>query len=120
MPDTTTVNDLPQKKTSTRGATDVETAEDLWRALPSGSLAQDYVALLARCAKGDQVVGMLEETVQPVGLSDWEAAACIDRDITVEAITDVREKLRRASPVVHQDGHRKGKTTYRLHSELID
>ena len=109
---------LADEKSSGTGGTDVETAEDLWRELPEGSLARDYVALLARCAKGDQTVGMLEEAVQPEAVSDWEAAACIDRDITVEAITACREKLRRASPLVQELGHRKGKTTYRLHPEL--
>jgi len=101
-------------------AVDIDTAEDLWRVLPKSSLARDYVALLARCAKGDQTVGILEEVVQPGGVSDWEAAACIDRDVTVAAITSVREKLCRASPLVQEHSHRKGKTTYRLHPELID
>jgi hypothetical protein len=101
-------------------AVDVETAEDFWRALPSGSLARDYVALLARCAKGDQVIGMLEEVVQPKGVSDWEAAACIGRDVTVAAITRVREKLCRASPLVQEHSHRKGKTTFCLHPDLTE
>ena len=102
------------------GATSVETAEGLWRELPEGSLARDYVALLARCAKGDQTVGILEEAVQPEAVSDWEAAACIDRDVTVEAITACREKLCRASELVQNLGHRKGQATYALHPELID
>jgi hypothetical protein len=101
-------------------AVDVNTAEDLWRALPEDSLARDYVALLARCAKGDQVIGMLEEAVQPEAVSDWEAAACISRDVTVAAITRAREKLCRASPLVQEHSHRKGQTTYRLHPDLID
>ena len=107
-------------KGSSSGATDVETAEDLWRELPSGSLARDYVALLARCAKGDQTVGVLEEAVQPEAVSDWEAAACIDRDVTVEAITETREKLCRASPLVQEFGYRKGQATYALHAKLTD
>jgi hypothetical protein len=105
---------------STGDAVDVDTAEDLWRALPEDSLARDYVALLARCAKGNQVIGMLEEAVQPRGVSDWEAAACISRDVTVAAITSVREKLCRASPLVQEHSHRKGKTTFYLHPDLIE
>jgi hypothetical protein len=96
-----------------------DTAEDLWRALPEGSLARDYVALLARCAKGDQTIGMLEEAVQPKGVSDWEAAACISRDVTVSAITEMREKLCRASPLVQEHSHRKGQATYRLNPQLF-
>ena len=103
-----------------RDGVDVDTAEDLWRALPKDFLARDYVALLARCAKGDQTIGMLEEAVQPKGVTDWEAAACISRDVTVAAITRAREKLCRASPLVKEHSHRKGKATYRLHPELID
>mgnify|MGYP006420898965 CR=1 FL=1 len=102
------------------GAVGVDTAEDLWRALPAGSLARDYVALLARCAKGDQTIGMLEEAVEPRGVSDWEAAACLGRDVTVSAITETREKLCRASELVKRAGHRKGQATYALHPELID
>jgi len=101
-------------------AVDVDTAEDLWRALPEDSLARDYVAVLARCAKGDQVVGMLEEAVRPKGVSDWEAAACISRDVTVQAVANTREKLCRASPLVQEHSHRKGKTTFRLHPDLIE
>jgi len=97
----------------------VDTAEDLWRALPEGSLARDYVALLARCAQGQETVGVLEEAITPEAVSDWEAAACIDRDETVTAITEVREKLCRESPLVIECGHRKGKPTYRLHEDLI-
>ncbi|WP_103021492.1 helix-turn-helix domain-containing protein [Salinibacter altiplanensis] len=105
---------------SSGGATDVQTAEDLWRALPEDSLARDYVALLARCAQGDQRVGILEDTVRPEGVSDWEAAALVGRDVTVEAITDCREKLCRASPLVKKNGHRKGSATYALHESLTD
>jgi len=110
----------PPARQGAGGATDVETAEDLWRELPESSLARDYVALLARCAKGDQTVGVLEEAVQPEAVSDWEAAACIGRDVTVEAITACREKLCRASELVQRHGHRKGQATYALHPELID
>ena len=99
---------------------DVDTAEDLWRALPEDSLARDYVALLVRCAKGDQTIGMLEEAVQPKAVSDWEAAACISRDVTVAAITNTREKLCRASPLVQEHSHRKGQTTFCLHPDLIE
>ncbi|WP_103029984.1 helix-turn-helix domain-containing protein [Salinibacter altiplanensis] len=109
-----------QSSDQSRGATDVQTAEDLWRALPEGSLARDYVALLARCAKGDQTVGMLEEAVEPEGVSDWEAAALVGRDVTVQAITDCREKLCRASPLVKKNGYRKGSATYALHDSLTD
>ena len=111
---------LADEKSSGTGGTDVETAEDLWRELPEGSLARDYVALLARCAKGDQTVGMLEEAVQPEAVSDWEAAACIGRDVTVEAITETREKLCRASPLVQEFGYRKAQATYALHAKLTD
>jgi hypothetical protein len=99
---------------------DVDTAEDLWRALPENSLARDYVALLARCAKGDQTIGMLEEAVQPEAVSDWEAAACISRDVTVNAITKTRGRLCKASPLVQEHSHRKGQTTFCLHPDLIE
>jgi hypothetical protein len=101
------------------GPISVQTAEDLWRALPEGSLARDYVAFLARCAQGEETVGVLEETLEPEAVSDWEAAAFIDRDVTVGAITECREKLCRESPFVVPAGHRKGKETYRLHPSLI-
>jgi hypothetical protein len=111
--------DSPGENANSGGdATDVETAEDLWRALPEDSLVRDYVALLARCAKGDQTIGMLEDAVQPKGVSDWEAAACISRDVTVQAVTNTREKLCRASPLVQEHSHRKGKTTFCLHPDL--
>jgi hypothetical protein len=63
---------------------------------------------------------MLEEAVEPAGVSDWEAAACIGRDVTVDAIAKTRERLCRASPLVQEQGHRKGQTTYRLNSQLLD
>lgn len=97
----------------------VETADALRRTLPEGSLARDYVAFLARCARGEKTVGVLEEAVEPEAVSDWEAAACIGRDVTVDAITECREKLCRESPLVVSAGHRKGKGTYRLHPSLI-
>jgi len=97
----------------------VETAEDLWRALPEESLDRDYVALLARCAQQQETIGMLEDAVQPEAASDWEAAACMEGEIKVEAITDIREKLCRESPLVVEDGHRKGQSTYRLNEQLI-
>jgi len=109
----------PVESGDDKGPVSVETAEDLWRALPEGSLARDYVAFLARCAQGKETIGMLEEAVQPEAVSDWEAAACIDRDVTVAAITDVREKLCRDSPLVVEWGHRKGQSTYRLNEQLI-
>jgi len=115
------LSDSSGEDTGTEGdAVDVDTAEDLWRALPEESLARDYVALLARCAKGDQTIGMLQEAVQPKGVSDWEAAACIGRDVTVAAITRAREKLCRVSPLVQEHSHRKGKTTFCLHPKLIE
>ena len=102
-----------------KGPATVETAEGLWRALPSNSLARRYVAFLARCAQQKERVGMLEETITPKAVSDWEAAACMDGEIKVEAITDVREKLCRDSPLMQPYGHRKGQQTYRLHEQLI-
>ena len=99
--------------------TPVETAEDLWRALPESSLARDYVALLAQCAQGKEPIGALEDVIHPAAVSDWEAASKIDRDITVDAITDCREKLCRESELVRRAGHRKGMATYRLHSSLL-
>jgi hypothetical protein len=105
-------------ETDESGPVSVSTAEELWRALPEESLARDYVALLARCAQGKETIGMLEDAVQPEAVSDWEAAACMEEEIEVEAITDVREKLCRDSPLVQPHGHRKGQTTYRLHTAL--
>ena len=99
-------------------AVGVETAADLWRALPEGSLARDYVALLAKAAKGEVTIGALEDTIEPEAVSDWEAAASIDRDIKIDRITKTREKLCRASELVVAAGHRKGKPTYRLHESL--
>jgi len=101
------------------GPVSVETAEDLWRALPENSLARDYVALLARCAQGNETVGALEDAIEPEAVSDWEAASKIGRDIPVARITKEREKLCRESPLVQACGHRKGKPTYRLHEDLI-
>jgi hypothetical protein len=101
------------------GPVSVDTAEDLWRALPADSLARDYVALLARCAQGNETVGALEDAIEPEAVSDWEAASKIGRDIPVARITKEREKLCRESPLVQAYGHRKGKPTYRLHEDLI-
>jgi hypothetical protein len=100
------------------GAVSVETAADLWRALPAGSLARDYVALLAKCAKGEVVLGALEDTIEPEALSDWEAASLLERDITIDRVTRCREKLCRKGPVVVADGHRKGKEIYKLNESL--
>jgi len=106
-------------ETDESGPVSVESAQDLWRALPAESLARDYVAFLARCAQGKETIGILPEAVQPEGASDWEAAACIGRDVAVQDITGIREKLCRDSPLVQPHGHRKGQTTYRLHTDLI-
>jgi len=72
-------------------ATDVETAADLWRTLPAGSLARRYVGLLGKAAKHGVTVGALPETVEATALS----------------------------ALVVKDGHRAGSTTYRLHPNLL-
>jgi len=101
------------------GTADVETAEDLWRFLSEDSVDRDYVALLARCAQGKETVGALEDTTQPVALSDWEAASKLSREVTVPEVTEARERLCRKSPLVKAHDHRKGKPTYQLHPSLI-
>jgi hypothetical protein len=103
----------------------IDTASDLLAYLDGkDALAYRYVQLLARCADGGYPVGMMDEAVQAEAVSDWEAAACITegrgKDIRVEDITEARQTLNRASPLVQEHGHRKGKTTYRLHPELTE
>jgi len=82
-------------------------------------LAYQYVQLLQKAATEGYPVGAQEDTEwEAEALSDWDAAMCISEDVTVEAITDVREKLCRAAPVVEEHGHRKGQATYRLNDRL--
>ena len=109
------------EKDSSGGSVNLTSADDLLAYLDGkDALAYRYVKLLKKAATGGYPVGMMQDTVQAEALSDWEAAACIDRDVTVSAITETREKLCRASDLVRRAGHRKGKATYALHPELID
>lgn len=80
--------------------------------------ARQYIKLLARCARGEQTVGVLETTIQPPAVSDWEAAAICDGDYTVDQMTEIRETLCRSSPIIVRHDSRKGQSTYRLHSDL--
>jgi len=102
------------------GPIDVSSVEDVLRVLPDDSLRHLYVRLLGKAARRGYPVGMLEKKVQAEALSDWEAAACIGRDVTVEAITEAREALCHDGPIVVADGSRKGQDLYRLHPELLE
>jgi hypothetical protein len=101
-------------------AVGVDTAADLWRALPEGSLARDYVALLAQAAKGEITIGVLEDTIEPEAVSDWEATMWLEQNIKVDRITKTREKLCREGPLVVAAGHRKGKEIYKLNDSLTE
>jgi len=82
-------------------------------------LARKYIRLLDRCARGEQTVGVLEDTIQPDAVTDWEAAMIVDADPTVGEITEIRETLCRKSPLIVRGGSRKGKPTWTLHDDFI-
>jgi len=63
-------------------------------------------------------VGVLEEAIQPIGVSDWEAAAILPGEIKLEQIADIRETLCRKAPLIVRAGSRKGAPTWRLHDNL--
>jgi hypothetical protein len=103
----------------------IETASDLLTYLEGkDSLAYRYIQLLRKAAVKGYPVGMREETQKEEALTDWEVAACLPEnrreDITVDSITETREKLNRASEIVTRHGHRMGKPTFKLNSELTD
>jgi len=103
----------------------IQSASDLLAYLEDkDSLAHRYVQLLRKAAVKEYPVGMRKETQKEEALSDWEAAACLPEsrreDITVDSITETREKLNRASEIVTRHGHRMGKTTFKLNPKLTD
>jgi len=103
----------------------IQNASDLLTYLDGkDSLAYRYVELLRKAAVKGYPVGMREETQKEEALSDWEAAACLPEsrreDITMDSITETREKLNRASEIVTRHGHRMGKPTFKLNPKLTD
>jgi len=82
--------------------------------------AQDYIQLLIACSDGGVTVGVLGSAVQAEAVSDWDAAAILSHDLTLDDIEDIRETLNRTSDLVVRAGHRKGKPKFRLHEDLIN
>lgn len=98
----------------------VQDVEDLIATMPEGHPSRDYLRLLYRAATEGYPIGVLETAVEAEALSDWEACMALSRDLEVERITEIRERLCSASPLIQRHGSRKGKATYTLHPGLVD
>jgi len=82
--------------------------------------ARAYIQLLMDCSQGGVTVGVLDTAIQAEAVSDWEAAAILEHDLTVDDVANIRETLCRTSDLVVRHGHRKAQPTYRLHDDLIN